>query len=125
MAKKANIKDKTNEPEILATVDRLIDREDSKVKAMLSVKIGDSFAVHGMKVIDSKNGLFVQMPQREYNDNGVTKYADVFLPITAEARTKINDEVFRAFDEKLQETEGFVDEMSDELPFNQPSQTMQ
>ncbi|MCR4594414.1 MAG: SpoVG family protein [Clostridiales bacterium] len=125
MAKKANIKDKINEPEILATVDRLIDREDSKVKAMLSVKIGDSFAVHGVKVIDSKNGLFVQMPQREYNDNGVTKYADLFLPITAEARTKINDEVFRAFDEKLQETEGFVDEMSDELPFNQPGQTMQ
>ena len=124
MAKKANIKDKINEPEILATVDRLIDREDSKVKAMLSVKIGDSFAVHGVKVIDSKNGLFVQMPQREYNDNGVTKYADVFLPITAEARTKINDEVFRAFDEKLQETEGFVDEMSDELPFNQMSRTM-
>ena len=124
MAKKATMKEKTNEPEILATVDRLVDREDSKTKAVVSVIIGDSFAVRGVKVIDSKNGLFVQMPQREYNDNGVTKYRDVFLPITADARTRINDEVFRAFDEKLQETEGFVDEMSDELPFNQMSQTM-
>ncbi len=124
MAKKATIKEKTNEPEILATVDRLVDREDSKIKAVVSVQIGDSFAVRDVKVIDSKNGLFVQMPQREYNDNGVTKYRDVFLPITADARTRINDEVFRAFDEKLQETEGFVDEMSDELPFNQMSQTM-
>ena len=124
MAKKATIKEKTNEPEILATVDRLVDREDSKIKAVVSVQIGESFAVRDVKVIDSKNGLFVQMPQREYNDNGVTKYRDVFLPITADARTRINDEVFRAFDEKLQETEGFVDEMSDELPFNQMSQTM-
>ncbi|MCR4594897.1 MAG: SpoVG family protein [Clostridiales bacterium] len=124
MAKKATIKEKTNEPEVLATVDRLVDREDSKIKAVVSVQIGDSFAVRDVKVIDSKHGLFVQMPQREYNDNGLTKYRDVFLPITADARTRINDEVFRAFDEKLQETEGFADEMSDELPFNQMSQTM-
>ena len=107
------------QPIIEAKVNRLIDKPDSKVKAILTVNIGNSFAIHGVKVIDSKNGLFVQMPQREYEDKGRKMFADIFHPITADARSLITDEVFRAFDEKLVEYQDFEDEMSQELPFNQ------
>ncbi len=107
------------EPTIEAKVNRLIDREDSKVKAIVTVNIGNSFAIHGIKVVDSKNGLFVQMPQREYEDKGRRMFADIFHPITLDARALITDEVFKAFDAKLNEYQDFADEISEELPFNQ------
>ena len=54
---------KRSTPNISARIDRLVDYENSKVKAVASVNIGGAFAIHGIRVIDSQKGLFVQMPQ--------------------------------------------------------------
>lgn len=43
-----------------------MDYENSKVKAIASVNIGGAFAIHGLRVIDSQKGLFVQMPQNSF-----------------------------------------------------------
>lgn len=65
-------------PDITVRIDRLIDDEETNIKAYASVNVGGAFAVHGLKVIDSKNGLFVNMPSRPFKDeNGVTRYADL------------------------------------------------
>ena len=48
----------------------LLNKEESKTKAMATLVINDEFAIHGIKVIDGKNGEFVQMPQkRDINGN--------------------------------------------------------
>ena len=47
---------KRSTPNISARIDRLVDYENSKVKAIASVNIGGAFAIHGLRVIDSQKG---------------------------------------------------------------------
>ena len=85
-------------PNIKAKIDRMVDREGSSVVAIASITIGDAFAVHGIKLVDSDtNGLFVSMPQREYEKDGRTQYSSICHPITAEARTQVSDAVLSAY----------------------------
>ena len=82
---------------ISARIDRMVDSANSKVKAVASVTIGGAFAVHGIKVIDSQKGLFVQMPQSSYEKGGQKHYTDQFHPITANAREELNAAVLDAY----------------------------
>lgn len=116
--KKSNSKTSSKEqkrstPSISARIDRLVDYENSKVKAIASVNIGGAFAIHGLRVIDSQKGLFVQMPQSSYQKDGKTEYSDIFHPVTAEARSELCSKVLEAYEQKLDETES-EDEQLDE-----------
>ena len=93
---------KRSTPNISARIDRLVDYENSKVKAIASVNIGGAFAIHGLRVIDSQKGLFVQMPQNSFQKDGKTEYSDIFHPVTADARTELNSKVLEAYEQKLQ-----------------------
>ena len=104
---------KRSTPNISARIDRLVDYENSKVKAIASVTIGGAFAVHGLKVIDSQKGLFVQMPQNSFQKNGKTEYMDVFHPVTSDARGELNDKVLEAYDQKLAENESEDEEIGE------------
>lgn len=104
---------KRSSPSITARIDRLVDYENSKVKAVASANIGGAFAIHGLRVIDSQKGLFVQMPQNSFQRGGKTEYSDIFHPITAEARRELNSKVLEAYKQKLTEIEG-EDEALDE-----------
>ena len=44
---------------ISATINRLVDKQDSSVKAYASVKIDGMFAVHGLRVMETEKGRFV------------------------------------------------------------------
>lgn len=90
-------------PNITARIDRLVDQEDSSVKAYASVNIGGAFAIHGIKVIDSANGTFISMPSNSYQKNGKTQYSDICHPITADARNELIDKVIEAYESKLSE----------------------
>lgn len=109
---------------ISANINRLVDKPDSSVKAFASVTIDGMFAVHGLRVMESQKGRFVNMPSTSYKDsNGETKYSDIFHAITKAARNALNQAVLNAYDMKLkqvQQTEIEVEntpdeEMSDEL----------
>ena len=39
-----------------------IEDENSKLKAIATINIGDAFTVKGVKVYEGKDGLFVSMP---------------------------------------------------------------
>lgn len=104
---------KRSNPYVTARIDRLVDYENSKVKAIASVNIGGAFAIHGLRVIDSQKGLFVQMPQSSYQKDGKTEYSDIFHPVTAEARSELCSKVLEAYEQKLDETES-EDEQLDE-----------
>ncbi len=84
-------------------IDRLVDLESNRLKAVASANLQGGFAVHGIKVMDSDKGLFVSMPQSKYQKDGKTEYSDIFHPVTAEARTELNNAVLEAYEQKLVE----------------------
>lgn len=104
--KTAEKKQEQAAPAFSVRIDRMVDYENSSVRAIASANIGGAFAIHGIKVIDSQKGLFVSMPQSSYQDrDGNTKYSDIFHPITAEARTGLKDAVLDAYETKLAEVQ--------------------
>ncbi len=113
--KNAGKAQKQETPEITVRIDRMIDYEGSKVKAIASANIGGSFAIHGIRVVDSQKGPFVAMPQSSYEKDGQKRYSDLFHPITAEAREELNGAVLDAYEQKLAETEDMGE--NEELPF--------
>ena len=70
-----------------ATINRLIDKPDSSVKAVASASFDGYYAVHGIKVCSGEKGLFISMPSTSFiNSSGEKKYQDTFHPITKGAR---------------------------------------
>jgi stage V sporulation protein G len=68
------------------------------VKANVSVTFDSCFVVHGIKIVESKNGnLFVSMPQTRTSDG----FKDICHPINTDFRKYIIDEVMKAYNEKI------------------------
>ncbi len=101
-------------PNITARIDRLVEQDDSSVKAYASVNIGGAFAVHGVKVIDSVKGIFVSMPSNSYKKDGKVEYSDICHPITAEARNELIEKVTEAYEMKLGEEQNMDNISEDE-----------
>ena len=67
---------------ISATINRLVDKQDSSVKAYASVTIDGMFAVHGLRVMETEKGRFVNMPSTSYTDREKKKeYTKNIKPI--------------------------------------------
>jgi stage V sporulation protein G len=89
---------------ISATINRLVDKPDSSIKAFASVSFDGYYAVHGIKVCESDKGRFVSMPATPYTDhNGNKQYQDIFHPISKDARNALNRAVLNAYELKLQQ----------------------
>lgn len=101
-------------PNITARIDRLVEQDDSSVKAYASVNIGGAFAVHGVKGIDSVKGIFVSMPSNSYKKDGKVEYSDICHPITAEARNELIEKVTEAYEMKLGEEQNMDNISEDE-----------
>ncbi|MBQ7669128.1 MAG: septation protein SpoVG family protein [Clostridia bacterium] len=85
--------------DINVKIRRIIDRENTPVKAICSVTLGDQYVVHGVKVIEVNGTRIMAMPHETRKDaeNNV-KYRDVFHPVTADARRAMEAAVFAAYD---------------------------
>jgi len=81
---------------------RLIDKEDSKLKAVASMTIENCFVVHDIKVIEGNNGFFVPMPSRKTPDG---LYKDIAHPIDTETRNAISEKILEAYNKALSEAE--------------------
>ena len=91
-------------PFISAKIDKLVDYEGSKVKAIASAVIGNHFAVHGFKVIENDAGeLAVLNPATKGSDG---KYYDDFHAISKDGREAINGYILDAYEQKLAEEQG-------------------
>ena len=81
-------------------------KNESNIKAMVSVVFDDSFKVGRIAVVERKDGeLFVAMPQfrsSNKNKNGNDVYKSVCNPITKEFRQELFDNILETFksDEK-------------------------
>jgi len=69
-------------------------RGEGRLRAYVSVTFDECFAVHNMKVIDGKNGIFVAMPSRKTNKG---EFKDVAHPITMEFRAALQDVILEAY----------------------------
>lgn len=78
-------------------LDRLF-AEGHRPLAVFSADNGQ-FAVHGIQVVHSKNGPFVQMPQTSYTKQGETVYKDIFHPISAESRQELYGAVMEQYEQ--------------------------
>ena len=82
---------------IHASINRMVNKEDSAIKAYASVTMDGMFAVHGLRVIETEKGRFVNMPSTSYTDkDGNKQYSDTFHAITKSARTAVNQAVLNA-----------------------------
>lgn len=74
--------------------------DESPMKAIVSVTFDDQLAVHDIKVINTKDKLFIVMPSRKNPDN---TYRDIVHPINAEFRASLEKAVLEAYEAKLAE----------------------
>lgn len=113
---------------ITATINRFVDKQDSSLKAYASVTMDGMFAVHGLKVMETEKGRFVNMPSTSYTDrDGNKQYSDIFHAITKAARNALNQAVLNAYDVKLQQiqaTEIEVEKTPDEEMADEPEPEM-
>lgn len=77
---------------------RLITKADSRLKAVASFTIDDSFVVHDIKILDGNNGYFVAMPSRQTPDGD---YKDIVHPLNTDTREIINTLVLKAYEDAL------------------------
>lgn len=117
---------------IHASINRMVNKEDSAIKAYASVTMDGMFAVHGLRVIETEKGRFVNMPSTSYTDkDGNKQYSDIFHAITKAARNALNQAVLNAYDVKLQqiqateiEVENTPDEEMSDEPADEPEPEM-
>ena len=73
---------------------RLVDKDDSKLKAVVSITIDDCFVVHDIKVIEGKDGYFISMPSKKTPDG---LYKDIVHPINTATRESLSAQIIEAF----------------------------
>lgn len=82
--------------EITSVNVRKIEKEGSKVVAVASVLFDDVFAVHDIRLLEGKNGLFIAMPSRKLANGS---YKDVAHPINQEFRVILEQKIKEKYNE--------------------------
>lgn len=73
---------------------RLVQKDESKMKAVASITIDGCFVIHDIKIIEGNDGPFIAMPSRKSTDG---TYKDIAHPINSETRDYIIKTVLEAF----------------------------
>ena len=76
--------------------------EGGKLKAYVDITFDESFVVHGLKIIEGQNGLFVAMPPRTM-PNG--EFKDIAHPITPELRSELTRVILESYEKENVVTE--------------------
>ena len=73
---------------------------EENLKAYVSITLDDCFVVHDLKIIGTKDKMFVAMPSKF--DKNKKVFRDIAHPVNPDCRQKIQDEVFKHYHETLQ-----------------------
>ena len=76
---------------------RLVNKDDSKLKAVASFTIDNAFVVHDVKIIEGANGNFIAMPSKQAPSG---EYRDIVHPLNTETREQISTAILSAFDKE-------------------------
>ena len=69
----------------------------SRLRAIASITIDDAFAIHELRIIEGKEGLFVAMPSKEIGEG---KFKDIAHPINVETRQMVEKAVLDKYEEE-------------------------
>jgi len=84
--------------------------EDRNLKGIASVNFDEKFAVAGIRIMNSDKGLFVAMPSRKVGN----EYKDVAFPIDKDFREELHGEILDAYQQKMEELQGYEKEQKQE-----------
>ncbi len=76
---------------------RLVNKDDSKLKAVASFTIDDAFVVHDVKIIEGSNGNFIAMPSKQAPSG---EYRDIAHALNTETRERISSAILAAYDKE-------------------------
>lgn len=80
---------------------KLINQEDTKLRAVASVILNGAFVVHDIKIIEAKDGgCFIVMPSRKTPDG---TYRDIAHPLNTQVREYMRDKILEAYEIALKE----------------------
>lgn len=79
---------------------------DGRLRAIVSITLDDTIALHDIKIIEGPNRLFVAMPSRR-DDNGV--FRDIVHPISATGRESLESEIIEAYESYLEENKRTIE----------------
>lgn len=83
---------------------RTVNSDRTSKLAYASITLDDAFVVHGLSIINGREGLFVSMPQQSYVDSeGEKKYSDTAFPLSKDLRDSISSVVIKAYRQKILE----------------------
>lgn len=82
---------------------RLVKKDDSKLKAVASMTIDESFVVHDIKIIQGAESVFISMPSRKTPDG---EYKDIVHPINTPTREMIREAILAEYERVLKEGDG-------------------
>lgn len=71
--------------------------ETGKLKAVASIVIDGAFAIHDIKIIEGKEGVFIAMPSRKTPDGA---FRDIAHPINTEARSEVCNAILDAYNKE-------------------------
>lgn len=71
-----------------------IEKEGSRMKAIVSLLIDDQIAIHDIRVIEGDQKLFVAFPSRK---TATGEYKDIVHPINPEARAVFEAKIIEAY----------------------------
>ncbi len=77
---------------------KLLDKEDSRLKAVASMTIDGCFVIHEIKILEKEDGFIVSMPNKKKTSG---KFTDIAHPINTETRELINNTVIEAYKKEL------------------------
>ena len=77
---------------------RLAKPDGSKLKAVASITIDGSFAVHDIKIIEGNAGPFIAMPSRKTPDG---EFKDIAHPINADVRQMVSSRILEEYQKVL------------------------
>lgn len=74
-----------------------LDREDS-LKGVASVTIDDDIVIRDIKIVMNKdNELFINMPQRKVEKEGLIEYRDITFFMKHETREQITNKILEEY----------------------------
>jgi len=76
---------------------KIYKKEKGNLRGFASVTFDNAYVVHGLKILEGDQGLWVSMPSSK-NRRG--EFKDVFHPINREARETLVNAVLKAYREE-------------------------
>lgn len=87
------------------------------LRATATLTFGGSLVVKNVRVMEGKNGLYVQMPSyktKELDENQKPVYKDYAHPVTAEFRTVLYDAILQEYERGIERNEGLTNSETEE-----------